>query len=68
VRPGDARAITDAVSRLLDDRELACRLGRAARSVIGERFSVDRMVRSTEDLYTELLTRKQHRLRAACLA
>jgi L-malate glycosyltransferase len=69
VPPGDAGAITAAVSRLLDDRELACRLGRAARSVIGERFSVDRMVRSTEDLYTELLTRKQHRrLGAACLA
>src|SRR6185503_5152907 len=68
VPPGDAGAITAAVSRLLDDRELACRLGRTARSAIGERFSVDRMVRSTEDLYTELLTRKQHRLRAACLA
>jgi glycosyltransferase involved in cell wall biosynthesis len=69
VPPGDAAAITAAVSRLLDDRELACRLGRAARSVIAERFSVDRMVRSTEDLYSELLARKQpRRPRAACLA
>jgi glycosyltransferase involved in cell wall biosynthesis len=69
VPPGDAGAITAAVSRMLDDRELACRLGRAARSVIGERFAVDRMVRSTEDLYTELLARKQQRRpRAACLA
>jgi hypothetical protein len=54
---------------LLDDRELACRLGRTARSVIGERFSVDRMVRSTENLYAALLERKQQRrARAACLA
>jgi len=69
VPPGDVAAITAAVSRLLDDRELACRLGRAARSVIAERFSVDRMVRSTENLYSELLARKQpRRPRAACLA
>jgi len=70
VPPGDAGAITAAVARLLDDRALACRLGRTARSVIGERFSVDQMVRSTEDLYTELLERKQQRRAraAACLA
>ena len=69
VPPGDTGAIIAAVSRLLDDRELACRLGQAARSLIGKRFSVDRMVRSTEDLYAELLTRKQHRRSmAACLA
>ena len=69
VPPGDAAAITAAVARLLDDRQLACRLGRRARSVIAERFSVDRMVRSTEDLYSELLARKQpRRPRAACLA
>jgi glycosyltransferase involved in cell wall biosynthesis len=69
VQPGDPAAITAAVSRLLDDRELSCRLGRRARSVIAERFSVDRMVRSTEDLYSELLARKQpRRPKAACLA
>ena len=61
VPPGDAAAIAGAVSRLLDDRELACRLGRAARTRIGDRFSVDRMVRATEDLYAELLARKQFR-------
>jgi glycosyltransferase involved in cell wall biosynthesis len=61
VPPGDAAAIARAVSRLLDDRELACRLGRAARTCIGDRFSVDRMVRATEDLYAELLARKQLR-------
>jgi glycosyltransferase involved in cell wall biosynthesis len=61
VPPGNAGAIAAAVSRLLDDRTLACRLGCAARERIADRFSVDRMVRATEDLYAELLTRKQLR-------
>jgi glycosyltransferase involved in cell wall biosynthesis len=61
VPPGDAAAITAAVSRLLDDRVLACRLGRAARARISEQFSVGRMVSATENLYGELLSRKQPR-------
>ena len=61
VQPGDAGAIASAVSRLLDDRALACGLGRAARARIADLFSVDRMVRATEDLYAELLARKQFR-------
>ena len=61
VPPGDAGAIVDAVSRLLDNRELACRLGGAARQRINDRFSVDRMVRATEALYEDLLARKQNR-------
>jgi len=61
VTPGHAGAIASAVSRLLDDRELAARLGHAARARIAERFSVDRMVSATEDLYAELLARKQLR-------
>ena len=59
VPPGDAGAIAAAVSRLLDDGELARRLGCAARRLIAERFSVERMVRATENLYAELLARKQ---------
>jgi L-malate glycosyltransferase len=59
VAPGDSRALANAVGRLLDDRLLATQLGRTARQLIQERFSVDRMVQSTEQLYTELLARKQ---------
>jgi glycosyltransferase involved in cell wall biosynthesis len=59
VAPGDSRGIADAVGRLLDNPSLAGRLGQSARQLIKDRFSVDRMVRSTEDLYTELLARKQ---------
>jgi len=69
VPPGDPGAIAAAVSSLLDNPELARRLGCAARRLIAEKFSVERMVHATEDLYTELLARKQQRRSvAACLA
>ena len=60
VAPGDSRALAAATARLLDDRSLAARLGRTARQVIEDRFSVDRMVKATEQLYLELLARKGH--------
>jgi glycosyltransferase involved in cell wall biosynthesis len=59
VAPGDSRGLASAVGRLMDDRLLATQLGRTARQLIQDRFSVDRMVLSTEQLYTELLARKQ---------
>jgi len=59
VEPGDSKALAAAIGRLLDDRRLAAGLGQAARQVITDRFSVDRMVTSTEQLYLELLARKQ---------
>jgi L-malate glycosyltransferase len=62
VPPGDARAIADAVSRLLTDRVLANHLGQGARQFIRDHFSVDRMVSATENLYLELLARKQPEL------
>jgi glycosyltransferase involved in cell wall biosynthesis len=59
VQPGDSRGLAAAIARLLDDRNMATRLGLSARQVIADRFSVDRMVTSTEQLYLELLARKQ---------
>ena len=67
VPPGDSGAIATAVSRLLDDRGLAMRLGRAAHELIGRKFSVAQMVSATEDLYMDLLARK-HRQRRAVAA
>ena len=58
VAPGDSRELATAVGRLLDDRQMATRLGEAARRLIQDQFSVDRMVHSTEQRYTELLARK----------
>jgi glycosyltransferase involved in cell wall biosynthesis len=68
VPPADSAALADAIVHLLRDPQLAAHLGRAARSRIADHFSVRRMVRATEDLYTELLERKQrkHLPSAAC--
>ena len=59
VPPGDSRALANAVASLLDDRSRANQLGQAARQSIQDRFTVERMVHSTEELYSELLARKQ---------
>ena len=59
VPPGEARALAAAIVRLLEDRSAAARLGRSARQFVHSRFSVDQMVRATEQLYTSLLARKQ---------
>jgi glycosyltransferase involved in cell wall biosynthesis len=59
VPPADSAALVAAIARLLEDPGLAARLGQAARQVIADRFSVERMVRATEQLYLDLLARKQ---------
>ena len=58
VPPGDARALAGAIAQLLAERALAARLGHAARRLVQARFSVERMVTATEQLYVELLARK----------
>jgi L-malate glycosyltransferase len=59
VRPADAAALADAIIHLLKHPQLAAHLGREARARIADQFSVRRMVDATEDLYTDLLERKQ---------
>jgi glycosyltransferase involved in cell wall biosynthesis len=63
VPPADPAALAASIARLLEDGELARRLGRAARQTIADRFSVDRMVKTTEDLYLDLLDRKRSSIR-----
>jgi alpha-maltose-1-phosphate synthase len=48
-----------AIARLLSEPELAAALGRAARQTVEDRFSADRMVEATEQLYMELLAEKR---------
>jgi glycosyltransferase involved in cell wall biosynthesis len=68
VPPADSAALADAIVHLLSNRQLAAHLGHAARARIADHFSVRRMVRATEDLYTDLLERKRrkHLPSAAC--
>jgi glycosyltransferase involved in cell wall biosynthesis len=61
VEPGDAPALAGAIARLLHDPALAWRLGRAARQAIEDRYSVEKMVRATGQLYLNLLARKQRK-------
>jgi glycosyltransferase involved in cell wall biosynthesis len=65
VPPGDTPALTDAIVRMLGDPSMAAHMGRAARQRIADTFSVTRMVRATEDIYLELLDRKQPKRLAA---
>jgi glycosyltransferase involved in cell wall biosynthesis len=55
VPPADPGALASALNRLLTDSELAARLASAGRAAVDEKFSSDVMVRSTAQLYEELL-------------
>lgn len=54
-RPADPRSLAGAVDRLLSDAALAESLADAARRLVAERFSVERMVSRYEALYSELV-------------
>jgi glycosyltransferase involved in cell wall biosynthesis len=57
VPPDDPTALAGAIRRLLEDRQLAARLGECARAVAAEQFTAERMARAYEDLYQEILGR-----------
>jgi glycosyltransferase involved in cell wall biosynthesis len=54
VPPGDVGALASGIARLLDDRDLACRLGSAARRRAAERYSRAAMVGRFEEFYLGL--------------
>ena len=58
VPPRDPAALAEAICAILNDRDLARRLGQEARQRVVERFSLERMVSETQDLYVQLLERK----------
>jgi glycosyltransferase involved in cell wall biosynthesis len=58
VPPRDPGALASAISRILSDRALAASLAAEAARTVKERFSLGRMVRETEDLYTRLEARQ----------
>jgi glycosyltransferase involved in cell wall biosynthesis len=51
----EPRRLAEAMLTLLREPGLADRLGRSARERIGETFTVEKMIRKTEDLYFRLL-------------
>jgi glycosyltransferase involved in cell wall biosynthesis len=58
VPPADAVSLASSIAHLLATPALAQRLGQAARRLITERFSIERMASRTEQLYRDLLARK----------
>lgn len=61
IPPGNPAAMAEAIVHLVDNPARARALGAEAHRTIRDRYSVDRMVASTEALYDRLLSRKQRR-------
>jgi len=55
VPPGDARALAEALVRLLDDAPLAARLAAAARQKAERCFGLEMMRRQIQSVYEEVL-------------
>ena len=53
----DVGALAEAISALLNDEERRQRIGQRAREEVGLRFSLDRMVDATEQIYRRALQR-----------
>jgi glycosyltransferase involved in cell wall biosynthesis len=60
VPPRDSAALAAAMARLLEDPDLALRLGRAGMRRVSELFSIDGSVHQTEHLYQRLVDGKGH--------
>ena len=55
VETGDASALAAGVARLLDDPDLATRLGQGGRRLVLERYSMAAMLDATEAIYGQVL-------------
>jgi glycosyltransferase involved in cell wall biosynthesis len=58
VRPGDPESIARSLIRLLKDNELIREMGEKGREIALKRFNLVRMVKETEELYTQMLHEK----------
>ncbi|MDJ0953323.1 MAG: glycosyltransferase [Acidimicrobiia bacterium] len=55
VPPGDPAALAAAIERLLDNPEYAEKLGQAGSELVAADYSLEAMVRATEEVYAEVL-------------
>ncbi len=58
VAPSDSAALSRAMGQLLESSDLARRLGEAAREKVVKEYSLDCLLRRTEELYISLLERR----------
>jgi glycosyltransferase involved in cell wall biosynthesis len=59
VPPGDVAGVATAVIRLLQDRELAARMGTRGRTMVREQFAEEQMVEQTDRLYQQLAAERR---------
>lgn len=63
LEPGDAGGLAEAILRLLNDLDLARRMGEQGRAHVEQRFSAQAMARAYIDLYRRALARSRARSR-----
>ncbi|RLB06065.1 MAG: hypothetical protein DRG83_01175 [Deltaproteobacteria bacterium] len=63
VPPGDSESLANSIIRLIEDENLRHLMGMRARERVKKYFTIDRMVKSTEELYITLWASKKERLR-----
>lgn len=57
VNPLDERALTEKTARILQDRDLAARMGRAARERVETHYDIRKTAAATRSLYEELISK-----------
>ena len=55
VPPADSEALAAAINQLMNDDELRCRYGEAARERVAREFTVKTMIQNTSELYGQVL-------------
>ena len=55
VPPSDAKMLSDAIIRLLDDRNLASQMGKRARLRAEEKFDIEKIAKRMEQVFLQLL-------------
>lgn len=59
VPPKDPEALAEAILRILQNSELASRMGQTGQTMARERFAIQRLISDTENLYSRLLKEKE---------
>lgn len=59
VPPGDREGLERSVLSVLESDELRMRLAKAGYQTVKEHFSIERVIKRTEDLYVELISQKK---------
>ena len=56
VPPGDPVALADAITRILEDEELAARMGSNGRRMVMKNYTWDKSARMTERVFEEVIS------------